>query len=118
MLEQLKKKNVIIFAIILILIPLAITVGQYCIISFTTWFPSLTALTVAGLLYFFAILEFLVGFVIGDFYVSKYRRASKNWANALPADKKAELWHKRSALWASAFVIFVIAFVFDMISLF
>jgi len=117
MLEQLKKKNTIIFTIVAIAIPLLITFGQFYIINYTPWFPDLDPMLPPGLLYFFAILEFLIGFVIGDVYVSKYRHSTKNWAGTLPDKQKKELWQKRAGLWAAAAIIFALGFILDMISL-
>ena len=120
MLEQLKKKNTIIFTIVIIAIPLLITFGQLYIISYSPWasyFPDLDPMLPPGLLYFFAILEFLIGFVIGDIYVSKYRHTTKNWAGTLPDKQKKELWQKRAGLWAAAGILFALGFVLDMISL-
>lgn len=117
MLEQLKKKNTIILVAVLILIPLVVTFGQFFIISYTTWFPGLDPMGLPGLFYFFAILEFLIGFVSGDLFVAQYRHKTKNWAGPLEEKEKKQLWQKRAGLWTAAIVIFVIGFVFDMLSL-
>ncbi len=112
----LKTKNVI-FALVLIFVPSILAVGQYLIIGYTSLFPAIDPLQLAPLFYFAALGEFLVGYVIGDVYVAKYRRTTKKWADKLPDDKRVILWNKRASLWFAAAVLFIAAFVLDMVFL-
>ncbi len=112
----LKTKNVIL-ALVLIFLPSILAVGQYLIIGYTSLFPSLDPLQLAPLFYFAALGEFLVGYVIGDLYVAKYRQTTKKWAEKLPDAQRVILWNKRASLWFSAAVLFIAAFVLDMVLL-
>ena len=112
----LKTKNVIL-ALVLLLVPSILVVGQYLIIAYTSLFPAIDPLQMAPLFYFASFGEFLVGFIIGDIYVAKYRRDTKKWADKLPDDKRVILWNKRASLWFSAAVLFIIGFVLDMVFL-
>ena len=108
-----KNKKVIIIGSILLVLGLGIPFGLFFITSIPQLNVSPTPYNM--LLWIFAFVYILVGFIWGDARGASWRKKNKEWDSKLPEDVSNGIWKIRLTFYAPALIIFLVAIVFDII---
>lgn len=107
-----KDIKLIIVSLVLTLVGLGLSFGLF----FISQIPDLNMLTIQYiiLLWIFAFVYLLIGFVWGDVIIARWRKANQEWDTKLPEDIKDKAWKTRLYFYIPAVIIFVVAIVFDI----
>lgn len=107
-----KDIKLIIVSLVLTLVGLGLSFGLF----FISQIPNLNMLTIQYiiLLWIFAFVYLLIGFVWGDVIIARWRKANQEWDTKLPEDIKDKAWKARLYFYIPAVIIFVVAIVFDV----
>jgi len=114
--KALRDKRVIIALIALILGAALISFLPWIIINYTPWFPqaNINKQYPAIMLYFFALIFFLVGYLVGDIFEARDRKKSNNYSGRLDEKTREKKWLFRTAPYLAALVSFVAGLITDM----
>lgn len=63
----------------------------------------------------FAATYLLVGFILGDIYIIRYRKKNDCWNDDLPKEIKDSSWLRRTPFYLSSLIIFLVFFVLQII---
>ncbi len=107
-----KDIKLIIVSLVLTLVGLGLSFGLF----FISRIPDLNMLTIQYiiLLWIFAFVYLLIGFVWGDVIIARWRKANQEWDTKLPEDIKDKAWKARLYFYIPAVIIFVVAIFFDI----
>lgn len=107
-----KDIKLIIVSLVLTLVGLGLSFGLF----FISQIPDLNMLTIQYiiLLWIFAFVYLLIGFVWGDVIIARWRKANQEWDTKLPEDIEDKAWKARLYFYIPAVIIFVVAIVFDI----
>jgi hypothetical protein len=111
------KKNILTIAL-LVIGPLVITYLQYFIIGFTPWFPSIDYIPLWLLILFFAVVEFIIAYSIGDALTAEYRHRQHYFEGPLPEHQKEIIRQKKAPYFVSSLILLLSGLVILIVSLF
>ncbi|MDD3389021.1 MAG: hypothetical protein WCX47_04910 [Bacilli bacterium] len=114
--KALRDKRVLLVLGALILGALLISFLPWVIINYTPWFPeaSINQQYPAIMLYFFAIVFFLVGYLVGDIFEARDRKKSGNYSGRLDDKTRAKKWLFRTAPYLAALFCLIAGLITDL----
>lgn len=110
------KKNILTIAL-LVIGPLVITYSQYFIIGYTTWFPGIDYIALWLLTWFFAVVEFIISYSIGDALTAEYRHRQHYFEGPLPEHQKEMIRQKKTPYLISSIILLLSGTVMLIVSI-
>lgn len=115
--NALRDKRVLLSLIVLIFVALVVSYLPWVLINFTPWFPSssINRQYPAIMLYFFALVFFLGGYLVTDIYEARKRKADANYNGPLPKEIIAKKWLLRTAPYLASLTCLITGLITDLV---